>query len=297
MPVAAAKERLNTHLDSLRRSALWLEGHSGIIVAVSGGPDSLALAFVASEICAQKKIKFETVVVDHGLRAEAAIEASQVVEQLIGRGIPSRCLRVTSHAPSSGRQAWARQQRLLLLCDYARQTASAVFFAHHYDDQAETVAMRLSRGSALTGLSAIAPVRLYQGVLFSRPFLDLPKIDLIAICNTYRAEYVNDPSNADQVFERVRVRTWLQKSAQGHLRQQLVQLASLSAKLSAKLAEARDRWCAENILFTWRLRAKINANEFLELNRTAQNSIMRHCLTVVGGQPYPLSEKNSIRSG
>ena len=228
MSVAAAKNSLTNHLDGLRQSDLWLEGYSGVLVAVSGGPDSLALAFVAAEICVKKMINFEAVVVDHGLRSEATGEASRVVELLKSRGIRCCCLRITASPPLSGKQAWAREQRMQLLCDYARQTASAVLFAHHYDDQAETVAMRLARGSAIMGLSAIAAVRIYQGVLFVRPFLGLRKLDLIAICKAYKAEYITDPSNTDQAFERARVRAWLQQPEQRLLQKQLVQFQQQS---------------------------------------------------------------------
>ena len=295
MSVAAAKNSLTNHLDGLRQSDLWLEGYSGVLVAVSGGPDSLALAFVAAEICVEKKINFEAVVVDHGLRSEATGEASQVVQTLKRRGIRSCCLRITAPPPSSGKQAWAREQRMQLLCDYARQTASAVLFAHHYDDQAETVAMRLARGSAIMGLSAIAAVRIYQGVLFVRPFLGLRKLDLIAVCKAYKAEYITDPSNTDQAFERARVRAWLQQPGQRLLKQQLVQLSSLSAQLSERLADTLAEWCAEHIVFTLRLRAQINFVTFSELNGAKQNLILRHCLAVIGGQPYPLSDNRLDR--
>lgn len=291
MPVAAAKKRLAAHLDGLRQSALWLEGRSGVIVAVSGGPDSLALALVGAEICAEKKLSFEAIVVDHGLRAEASGEARQVIKKLTSRRIRSRCLRVSNPAPSSGKPEWARKQRLQLLCDYARQTASAVLFAHHYDDQAETVAMRLSRGSTVTGLAAIAAIRLFQGVLFARPFLSLRKAELIAVCNAYKADYFTDPSNADQVFERVRVRTWLQQPGQRSMQQQLVQLASLSARLSRQLADARVQWCAEHIVFTFRLRAQINRAPFSDLDKPAQILILRYCLAVIGCQSYPVSDE------
>ena len=295
MSVAAARNKLINHLDGLRQSDFWLEGYSGVLVAVSGGPDSLALAFVAAEICFEKNISIEAVVVDHGLRSEAGEEASQVVEILKSRGVRCCCLRVTAPPPSSGKQAWARQQRMQLLCDYARQTASAVLFAHHYDDQAETVAMRLARGSAVAGLSAIAAIRIYQGVLFARPFLGLRKVELIAICKAHKAEYVTDTSNTDQEFERVRVRAWLQQPDQWLLQKQLVQLSSLSARLSARLADALDEWCAEHIVFTLRLRAQINFVTFSELNRAEQNFILRHCLAVIGGQPYPVSDKSLDR--
>tara|TARA_B100000575_G_scaffold289874_1_gene292484 strand:- start:8268 stop:9620 length:1353 start_codon:yes stop_codon:yes gene_type:complete len=293
--VAAAKNSLTNHIDGLRRSDLWLEGYSGVLVAVSGGPDSLALTFVAAEICVEKKINFEAVVVDHGLRSEAAGEASKVVGTLKSRGIRSCCLRITAPPPSSGKQAWAREQRMQLLCDYARQTASAVLFAHHYDDQAETVAMRLARGSAVMGLSAIAAVRIYQGVLFVRPFLNLHKIDLIAVCKVYKAEFITDPSNKDQAFERARIRAWLQQPDQRLLQQQLVQLSRFSAQLSERLADTLAEWCAEHIVFTLRLRAQINFVTFSELSGAKQNLILRHCLAVIGGQPYPLSDNRLDR--
>jgi tRNA(Ile)-lysidine synthase len=183
-----------------------------------------------------------------------------------------------------------------LLCDYARQTASAVLFAHHYDDQAETVAMRLARGSAVMGLSAIAAIRIYQGVLFVRPFLELRKSDLIAVCKAYKAEYITDPSNTDQAFERARVRAWLQQPDQRRLQQQLVHLSSLSAQLSERLEDTLAEWCAANIVFTLRLRAQINSVTFSELNEAKQNLILRHCLSVIGGQPYYLSDNRLDRT-
>ena len=290
MPLAAAKSALTSNLDSLRRSALWMDGRSGLIIAVSGGPDSLAMAHVAAEVCTEKNITYEAVVIDHGLRAEASAEANGVVEMLRSRGIRSCCLRIGLPAPLAGKPAWARQHRLELLCDYARQTASAVLFAHHFDDQAETVAMRLSRGSSITGLSAIMAVRIYQGVLFARPFLELRKAELIAACMAYKANYITDPSNTDQAFERVRLRTLLERPEHSELQHHLVRLADLSASLSARLSEAYDKWCAANIVFTFRLRAHINRGPFLELDRGAQNFILRKCLAVIGGQPYPVSE-------
>ena len=290
MPVAAAKSALTSHVDGLRRSAFWMDGCSSLIIAVSGGPDSLALALVAADVCAEQNIGFEAVVINHGLRAEAAAEADSVVGMLSSRGIRSCCLRIGGAAPSAGKSAWARQHRLELLCDYARQTASAVLFAHHFNDQAETVAMRLARGSAIMGLSAIAAVRLYQGVQFARPFLGLRKAELIAVCMAYKADYITDPSNVDQASERVRMRTWLQQPEQSVLQQQLVRLASLSTSLSARLAEACDKWCAEYIVFTFRLRAQINREAFSALNRGAQNFILRYCMAVIGGQPYPVSD-------
>jgi len=106
----------------------------------------------------------------------------------------------------------------------------------------------------------------------------------------YEADYVTDPSNTDQASERVRIRTWLQQPEQSELQQHLARLASLSGVLSMRLAEACNKWCAEHIVFTLRLRAYINRAAFSELDRASKNYILRHCLAIVGGQPYPVPD-------
>ena len=291
MPVAAAKGALSSHLDGLLTSGQWLADQSGILAAVSGGPDSLALALVAAEVCADASVRFEAVVVDHGLRDGSAAEANQVVAALTGRGIPARSFAVSGPAPVTGRQAWAREKRLQILCDYARQTASAVLFAHHRDDQAETVMMRLSHGSGIAGLSAMAPYSLYQGVVFGRPFLGLSKDDLVSVCQAYKADFVTDPSNADPAFERVRIRQWLQHPSQKMPRRQLRRLSAVSSRLAARVRRECESWCADHAVFTHRLCAELDAVAFSRLRRDARMHILRYCLGVVGSQPYPVSEQ------
>ena len=289
MPVAAAKQALTSHIDGLRKTGLWLDGRSGLIAAVSGGPDSLALALLAADVCKTVSVGFEAVVVDHGLRPESAAEASLVVSRLTDRGITARCACVPGPAPSTGKQAWAREQRLQILCAHARQTASAVLFAHHGEDQAETVMMRLLRGSGIAGLAGMAPYSLYQGVMFARPFLGLTKADLVAVCHAYEAGFVTDPSNANPVFERVRTRQWLQQPGQQEARQQLRRLSAASSQLSLKVREAVQTWFAEHAGLTYRLRAEIDRAAFSHVGREQQRQILRHGLAVVGCQPYPPS--------
>ena len=289
MPVAAAKDALSSHLNGLLTSGQWLVDRSGILAAVSGGPDSLALALVAAEVCAEASVRFEAAVVDHGLRDGSAEEADQVVAALTGRGIPARSFTVSEPAPVTGRQAWARDQRFQILCDYARQSASAVLFAHHRDDQAETVMMRLLRGSGIAGLSAMAPYSLYQGVVFGRPFLGLCKEDLISVCQAYKADFVTDPSNADPAFERVRTRQWLQHPGQKMTRQQMIRLSAVSSRLTARIREECERWCADHAVFTHRLCAELEAGAFLQLCCDARKHILRYCLGVVGSQLYPVA--------
>ena len=174
-------------------------------LAVSGGPDSLALLLLAHAAC-PKAISVATV--DHRLRPEAADEAVFVAQLCAERGIPHSIL--TPDNPITGNlQSAAREARYRLLNDWAdRQGLRWIATAHHADDQLETLLMRIARGSGIAGLSAI---RESNGRII-RPLLGFTKAQLIAVCQEQSVTPCEDPSNANVDFDRVQVRNWL-KSA------------------------------------------------------------------------------------
>lgn len=174
-------------------------------IAVSGGPDSLALLLVAQ---AERPGSIRAATVDHGLRPEAADEAAMVAALCAARGIPHEVLRV---AISGSLQAEARAARYAALAGWAaRHGLSHVATAHHLDDQAETVLMRLARGAGVAGLSGIRATRpLADGVTLVRPLLPRRKAELEAIVAAAGILPVRDPSNADPRFDRSRVRRLL----------------------------------------------------------------------------------------
>lgn len=177
---------------------------AALLLAVSGGPDSMAmLAMVqqrwAGPVCAAT--------VDHRLRSESADEAAMVAAYCAHLGVEHRTLR--SETPIVGSvQAGARALRYRLLADEAaRSGADYIVTAHHADDQLETMLMRLARGSGVDGLSG---VRARNGQVI-RPMLGFSKAQLEHYCMAHAVPFLNDPSNANPDFDRVRMREALQR--------------------------------------------------------------------------------------
>jgi tRNA(Ile)-lysidine synthase len=183
-----------------------------IALAVSGGPDSTALLWLASRWRASRKVGPEliAITVDHGLRPEARGEAVAVGRLAQDLGVEHRILRWTGAKPRSGIQEAARNARFALIAHEARTVgARHVLTAHTLDDQAETVLFRLLRGSGLAGLQAMAEVGAYPGdagLSLARPFLTLPKARLVATLENAGIPYVDDPSNRDPRHTRPRLR-------------------------------------------------------------------------------------------
>ena len=187
-------------LARFRASLDALTGGTGQIgIAVSGGPDSVALLLLANAAI-PKRIAAATV--DHGLRAEAATEARLVASLCEGLGVPHHIL--TPSSPITGNvQSAARTARYALLEDWATdQGLDWIATAHHADDQAETLLMRLNRGSGVAGL---AGVRARNGRII-RPLLDWRRDELVAIVADAGITPVDDPSNRDDRFDRARLR-------------------------------------------------------------------------------------------
>ena len=187
---------------------------------MSGGADSLALMLLAE---AAIPGRFEVATVDHGLRPEAARETAMVAETCEARGIRCAVLRV-SLAPGNVQQQ-ARLARYEALGRWAVDRGLvALATAHHADDQAETLLMRLNRGSGLGGLAGIRPSGRVEGcaVPVIRPLLGFRRSELAAIVAGAGLEPVDDPSNRDEGFDRVRIRNrlaeanWLDPAALAH---------------------------------------------------------------------------------
>ena len=210
-----------------------------VILAVSGGPDSVALLWLAARWRHQLKRgpALMAVTVDHGLRPEAAREARDVKQLAASLDIPHRTLRWTGEKPAAGLPAAAREARYKLLAKAARaQQASHILTAHTRDDQAETLLMRMSRGSGLAGLAAMARQTPRDDVVLARPFLDVPKARLIATLAKARIGFAEDPTNLDPHFTRSRWRALMpQLAAEGFDSRNLARLAARMARADAAL--------------------------------------------------------------
>ncbi len=183
------------------------EARPRLAVAVSGGPDSLALALLAERWAKARGGEVVGLIVDHGLRPEAAAEARQTALWLARRRIPHQTLTWPGPKPSAGIQAAARAARYELLTDWCRNAGVLhLLLGHHRDDQAETVALRQARGSGPDGLAGMAAVREVAGLRLLRPLLPVAKSELIALLAAAGQPWVDDPGNRLADFARSRLR-------------------------------------------------------------------------------------------
>jgi tRNA(Ile)-lysidine synthase len=255
---------------------LWPEGDK-LGLAVSGGPDSLALLLLAEAVMPGK---VEVATVDHGLRPESTSEAAMVAELCAGHGIPHRMLRVKVGAGNL--QDKARRARYAALAKWAKERGlPALATAHHADDQAETLLMRLNRGSGLAGLAGVRPRMTVPGtdIVLLRPLLGWRRAELGELVEAAHLAPVIDPSNEDDRFDRARIRKalrevdWLDVTA-----------VSQSA---AHLAEAETvlQWAAQR---EWKDRVTVGEGEIRYRPSAPQPIRLRvvmRAIGLLGGNP------------
>jgi len=188
-----------------------LDASNNCAIAYSGGPDSLALLFLAARWMKGRKGKLVAFTVDHGLRAASAAEAKRAGKMARQLGVTHRILTWKGEKPASGMQAAAREARYALMMEaMKREKLDCLLVAHHLEDQAETFLMRLARGSGVDGLSAMGRSRpLGNGVRLLRPLLDIRQARLKGTLAKAGLTGIEDPSNRDERFDRVRMRNQL----------------------------------------------------------------------------------------
>src|SRR6266513_193352 len=183
------------------------EARPFITVAVSGGPDSLALAILADRWARRHGGRLVALTVDHRLRPESAEEARTVGGWLAARGIAHHILVWADPKPATGIQEAARAARYRLLAGWCREQGCLhLLTAHHREDQAETHLIRRRAGSGVDGLAGMATVREMAGLRLVRPLLQVPKARLVALVAAEHQPFLSDPSNQDPAFERSRLR-------------------------------------------------------------------------------------------
>jgi tRNA(Ile)-lysidine synthase len=236
--------------DAKRLFADW-KAAPAIVLAVSGGPDSIALMWLAARWrgALARGPRLIAVTVDHGLRPEAAREARDVKRLARSLDLPHRTLRWTGTKPKTGLPAAAREARYRLLVQAARESgATHILTAHTRDDQAETLLMRMLRGSGIAGLAAMARETERKGVWLARPLLDVSKSQLIATLEKAKVGFADDPTNRDTNYTRTRLRALMPALAEeGGDSRNLARLASRLARANAAvevLADGAERYLA-----------------------------------------------------
>jgi tRNA(Ile)-lysidine synthase len=257
-----------------------------LVLAVSGGPDSVALMWLAARWRKgfARGPKLVAVTIDHGLRKEAAREAREVKRLARSLDLEHRTLRWAGDKPSRGVPAAARDVRYRLLAQAARAArATHVLTAHTRDDQAETLLMRLLRGSGIAGLSAMARESERDGILLARPLLDVPKSRLIATLNKAKIAFADDPTNRDAAFTRPRLRALLPLlAAEGGDARRLARLAARLARANEAvevLTDGAERYLA---LRTDPSRPGLDARAFADIPEEIRLRLLRRSLDRVG---------------
>ena len=182
------------------------------IVAVSGGPDSLALSFLAKIYSIKKSVNIKFFIIDHKLREGSTSEAKHVQKKLKKFSINLNILNWKGKKPKNNIQSIARDKRYKLLINTAKKLKlKNILVGHHLDDLFENFFIRILRGSGLNGLVSLDQKTQYEKINLIRPLLNFDKKDLIYLSEYVFGWYIKDPSNIDDKFKRVKVRNLLKQ--------------------------------------------------------------------------------------
>ncbi len=260
-----------------------------VAIAVSGGADSLALLLLS-----HAKYRVTAITVDHGLRKEARDEAKYVASVCEKIGVPHVTLTWDGEKPEGNIQAAARDARYELMRDWcSKNQAAYLAVAHHMDDQAETLLLRLARGSGVYGLSGMDKKRaLSDDVTLIRPLLGFSKVELENYLSGQSIEWMEDPSNASTKYERVKARNMLMSPPlDGLTAERLSATADRLRRTSDALNYYEAKWLRSSVC-EYDSHATIRVSSFQE---APEETVLRGLSTicrVIGGQRYvPRMEK------
>ena len=257
-------------------------------VAVSGGSDSLGLLHALVTLARGTDTTVLAATVDHGLRPQAAAEAAHVARIAADLGVAHRTLHWRDWTGQGNLQDAARRARLGLLTGWASENRISVLaLGHTADDQAETVLMRLARAPGANGLAGIPRRRLQDGVVLLRPCLDLRRADLRAYLARQGVAWIDDPSNEDDRFDRVRARRALPQLEDLGIG---VEALAEVARNMADVREALDWYtflAARDLVQIDGGDVLIDRRAFRTLPQEIARRLLSHALHWIGGGDYP----------
>jgi len=267
-----------------------------IAVAVSGGPDSLSLAFLAKCYALKKKVDIKCYIVNHKLRKESSLEANKVKSILKKIGINCKILNWNGKKPSSNIQSQSRDKRYFLLANECKKdNIENLLLGHHLDDLLENFLIRIVRGSGLKGLISFSKKTEYrdQNLNILRPLLDLEKKDLIYISKKVFNFFIKDPSNINEDFKRTRIRNLLLSLEKEGLDKKKLMLTINNLKDSNKSIKFYvDKNLKENVIFLKKKNTYIlNQIFFNQSNEVIFRSLTK-IIQILGNKYYPVRGKS-----
>jgi len=265
------------------------ESRPRVAVAVSGGADSLALALLAQDWVRAAGGTLTALTVDHRLRPAAAAEAAQVAAWLGARGVDHAILRPDEPPAPKNLQAAARALRYRLLEEWCRRAGVLhLLVAHTLEDQAETLLLRLARGSGLEGLAGMAAVAEHAACRLLRPLLEVPHARLQASLRAAGQDWIEDPSNRDPAYARVRLRQ--AEAVLGEAGLDAARLAATAARLGrarAALEASVARLLARSALIHPAGFVRLDAAALKAAPEEVGLRALAALLALAGGAPYP----------
>ncbi len=288
---------MNTPINPLELFKV-VDSSSPIIVAVSGGSDSIALLLLASSWAKSVDASLQVVTIDHGLRPEAAAEAAFVSGVSEGLELPHLTLAWDGLKPESGVSQAARNARYQLLEEFAIDIgAKTILVGHTANDQAETILMRNARGEdgqQGRGLSGISPLMLLsKRTKLVRPLLDISRSALRSYLGEMNQSWIEDPSNSDEAYERVRIR----KSLGGDETRifNICRMASLSGKLRKAMTDEAAVILSENTTVLEGPLYSVPLAAIEKVPNSVQKLVLQVLIAVAGGAEFFAADKSVQR--
>jgi tRNA(Ile)-lysidine synthase len=291
-----------SHLNTKKISKIYnefsssLEVKEDLAVAVSGGPDSLALAYLTKCYSLKNRIKVKYYIVNHKLRKESSLEAKIVKKVLRKINVQCTILNWNGEKPSKNIQAIARDKRYSLLVNECKKNnIKYLLLGHHLNDLFENFLIRIVRGSGLNGLISFSKNTKYrnQNINVMRPLLNLEKKDLLYISNEVFSFFVKDPSNINQDYKRTRIRNLLYSLEKEGLDVKKLKLTINNLKDSDKSIKFYvDRNLKKNVVFLKKKKIYILSFNFFDQSHEIIFRSLTKLIQKLGKKYYPARGKS-----
>ena len=267
-----------------------------LAVAVSGGPDSLALAYLTKCYSLKNKIKVKYYIVNHRLRKESLLEAKVVKKVLKKINIECTILNWNGKKPSKNIQAAARDKRYSLLAGECKKyNIKYLLLGHHLNDLFENFLIRIVRGSGLNGLISFSQNTKYRGqdLNIIRPLLNLNKKDLLYISNKVFSFFVKDPTNTNENYKRTRIRNLLYSLEKEGLDIKKLKLTINNLKDSDRSIKFYvDRNLKKNVVFLKRKNTYVLSYNFFDQSHEIIFRSLTNLVQKLGKKYYPVRGKS-----
>ena len=270
------------------------------VFGLSGGVDSMALLYLIKRFLDQNKsmkINVFPIIIDHNLRVESSSEAENVKSISEGIGFKTTIKKIEKQKPNGNIQNWARENRRELLFESCSDLRANLILAHHLDDQAETLYMRLSKNSGLDGLSGMKTITFWNGIFILRPFLTFSKEEIVRYAQKNNINFFEDPSNSLLKYERVRVRQKLiqiKRNKWENVSTDLNNFSIICNKLVTKINFLFEHWLEQNVLIDKCGVIRVNYKSALTLFKKSDLYCIKFfskIIQTVGGKKYPPKRK------